>query len=225
MAEKFVGSVDITERDYVRESVEELRISLAKRTLDTHFRNAPVDDGQLVVLTIREAFKKGDKEKREPLYFGTLDLPKTNLVLPTGEEFKYARPESGDVYLGYNLSVKKDKRAVFVVRRNGNKGLKGELSTMTVTTANQMDKAIFFSTCETVLCNLDFSQVKCGTDITLCGHVVLRSQIFSNANRKNLHIDFATQFNGSEEELCAALGLSNAQAFIVKKSAVVMWEV
>lgn len=223
MAKNSVGSIDIMEKDYVRKSVDDLRIFLAKRSLDTHFKNAPIDDGQLAILTVREVFKKGDKT--HPLYFGTLGVVETKLTLPTGEEFVYSRPACSDIFLGNKLNAKKDKRAVFTVRRNGNKGLKGETSAMTAVAARQMDAAIFVATCDAVIGGLDFSQVKGDDDILLCGHVVARSQVFSNDNRKNLHIDFSTPFNGNEDDLRAALGLQTAQVFIAKKSVVVMWEV
>lgn len=224
MAKNFGNSVNLTEKDYVRKSVAELRLAAAKKALDRHFRNAPVDDGQLAVLMVREAFKKGDND--HPLYFGTLEPTKTHLVLPTGEEMDYTRASFGDIFLGAKKAYKPGKRSVFVVRYNGSRGIKGDQSTMTASAARQMDLAIFKATCDAVLACIDFDAVQDTGDVVLCDHVVKQSQVFSNGNRRNLHIDFEETFNGDPDQLVGALDVqgSNIQVFIAKKSAVVMWE-
>jgi hypothetical protein len=224
MAKNFGNSVNLTEKDYVRKSVAELRLATAKKALDRHFRNAPVDDGQLAVLMVREAFKKGDNE--HPLYFGTLEPVKTHLVLPTGEEMDYTRASFGDIFLGTKKVHKPGKRSVFVVRYNGSRGVKGDQSTMTASAAKQMDLAIFKATCDAVLTRIDFDAVQGIGDVVLCNCVVKQSQVFNNGNRMNLHIDFEEAFDGDPDQLVGALGIegSNIQVFIAKKSAVVMWE-
>jgi len=215
--------VNITEKDYVRKTQSEVYIATAKKVLHKHFANAPVDDGQQAVLTVREAFKKGDT--KNPLYFGVLDPVKTTVTLKDGTTFEFTRETFDNIFIGNKCETKPGKRGVFLIVRNGDKGYRAKACPMTATAAKQIDDTIFCRTCQQVVDNIDFSKVDFADDVIVLGNVVTRSQVFSNANRSNLQIEFERPIEFEESDLAQALGLLNCQVFLSKKSAVVLWEV
>lgn len=223
MAKNNVTTVNITEKDYVRKTREEVYIATAKRVLNKHFANAPVDNGQQVILTIREAFKKGDT--KNPLYFGVLEPAKTTVTLKDGTSFDYSRETFDSFFIGNKCDIKPGKRGVFTAVKNGDKGYKAKACSMTATAAKQIDNAIFCRACQQVVDNIDLTEITFVDDVVILGNVVTRSQVFSNANRRNLQIEFEKQIEFSESELAQALNLPNCQVFLAKKNAVVLWEV
>lgn len=223
MAKNNVITVNITEKDYVRKTREEVYITTAKKVLNKHFSNVPVDNGQQAVLTIREAFRKGDTEN--PLYFGVLEPTKAAITLKDGTSFSYSRETFDNIFIGNKCDIKPGKRGVFTVVRNGDKGYKARACSMTATAAKQIDNAIFGRACQQVVDNIDLADITFVDDIVILGNVVTRSHVFSNANRRNLQVEFEKPIEFSENELAQALNLPNCQVFLAKKSAVVLWEV
>lgn len=223
MAKNNAIAVNITEKDYVRKTQEEMYISTAKKVLHKHFANAPVDDGQQAVLTVREAFKKGDT--KNPLYFGVLDPAKTVVTLKNGVSFEFARETFDNIFIGNKCETKPGKHGVFLVVKNGDKGYKAKACPMSATAAKQIDNAIFARACQQVVDNIDFTEVKSVDDVVILGNVVTRSQVFSNSNRRNLQIEFEKAIEFDENDLAQALSLPDCQVFLSKKSAVVLWEV
>lgn len=223
MAKNNANAVNITEKDYVRKTQEEVYIATAKKVLHKHFANAPVDNGQQAVLTVREAFKKGDT--KNPLYFGVLEPAKTTVTLKDGTKFEFVRETFDNIFIGNNCAVKPGKRGVFIVVKNGDKGYKAKACPMSATAAKQIDDAVFSRACQQVVDNIDFSEVTFVDDVVILGNVVTRSQVFSNANRRNLQIEFEKPIEFGENDLAQALSLSDCQVFLSKMSAVVLWEV
>lgn len=223
MAKNNANAVNITEKDYVRKTQEEVYIATAKKVLHKHFANAPVDNGQQAVLTVREAFKKGDT--KNPLYFGVLEPAKTTVTLRDGTKFEFAREAFDNIFIGNKCDVKPGKRGVFIVVKNGDKGYKAKACPMSATAAKQIDNAVFSRACQQVVDNIDFSEVTFVDDVVILGNVVTRSQVFSNANRRNLQIEFEKPIEFGENDLAQALSLPDCQVFMSKKSAVVLWEV
>lgn len=223
MAKNNASSVNITEKDYVRKTQNEVYIATAKKVLHKHFANAPVDDGQQAVLTVREAFKKGDT--KNPLYFGVLEPAKTTVTLKNGTAFEFTRETFDNIFIGNKCETKPGKRGVFLIVKNGDKGYKAKACPMTATAAKQIDNTIFCRACQQVVDNIDFSEVDFADDVVILGNVVTRSQVFSNANRRNLQIEFEKPIEFEENDLAQALALPNCQVFLAKKSAVILWEV
>lgn len=223
MAKNNANAVNITEKDYVRKTQEEVYIATAKKVLHKHFANAPVDNGQQAVLTVREAFKKGDT--KNPLYFGVLEPTKTTVTLKDGTAFEFVRETFDNIFIGNKCEVKPGKRGVFIVVKNGDKGYKAKACPMSATAAKQIDNAVFSRSCQQVVDNIDFSEVTFVDDVVILGNVVTRSQVFSNANRRNLQIEFEKPIEFEESDLAQALSLPDCQVFMSKKSAVVLWEV
>ena len=223
MAKNNANAVNITEKDYVRKTQEEVYIATAKKVLHKHFANAPVDNGQLAVLTVREAFKKGDT--KNPLYFGVLEPAKTTVTLKDGTTFDFAREVFDNIFIGNKCEVKPGKRGVFTVVKNGGKGYKAKACPMSAAAAKQIDNAVFSRACQQVVDNIDFSEVTFIDDVVILGNVVTRSQVFLNANRRNLQIEFEKPIEFGENDLAQALSLQDCQVFMSKKSAVILWEV
>lgn len=223
MAKNNANAVNITERDYFRKTQEEVYIATAKKVLHKHFANAPVDNGQQAVLTVREAFKKGDT--KNPLYFGLLEPAKTTVTLKDGTKFEFVREAFDNIFIGNKCETKPGKLGVFVVVKNGDKGYKAKACPMSATAAKQIDNAVFSRACQQVVDNIDFSEVTFVDDVIILGNVVTRSQVFSNANRRNLQIEFEKPIEFGENDLAQALSLPDCQVFMSKKSAVVLWEV
>lgn len=229
MAKNNATAVDITEKDYVRRTQEEVYIATAKRVLNKHFANAPVDNGQQVILVVREAFKKGDTEN--PLYFGVLEPTTTTVTLENGISFQFSREKFDNIFIGNKCDTKPGKRGVFVVVKNGDKGYRAKACPMSATSAKQIDKAVFERACQQVVDNIDFTKVTCTDDVVILGNIVTRSQVFSNANRRNLQIEFERPIEFEEDDLAHVMGgflslsPSDCQVFLSKKSAVVLWEV
>lgn len=223
MAKNNANAVNITEKDYVRKTQEEVYIATAKKVLRKHFANAPVDNGQQAVLTVREAFKKGDT--KNPLYFGVLEPAKATVTMKDGTTFEFVRETFDNIFIGNKCDTKPGKRGVFLIVKNGDKGYKAKPCPMSANAAKQVDNIVFSRACQQVVDNIDFSEVTFNDDVVILGNVVTRSQVFSNGNRRNLQVEFEKPIEFGENDLASALGIADCQVFMSKKTAVVLWEV